>query len=76
MVTLRHFTHFRFAITAVFAAVVLAACASAGAPPPGELAEESCEVGELLYCPERQASRIKSEYGTCYCRPAERMQIP
>ena len=55
------------------AAFLIAACGTAGAPPPGELVQESCNINELLVCPEKTGSRINKEYGTCYCEPAERL---
>lgn len=58
--------------TVVFLSVIvfygLAGCTTAGAPQPGERAEQMlCEAGDLKVCTGFTGSRIKTERGTCSC---------
>ena len=57
----------RILVAAVFLCG-LAGCTSAGAPEPGERAEQMlCESGELKVCTGFTGSKIKTERGTCSC---------
>jgi hypothetical protein len=48
--------------------VVLTACTSAGAPAPGERAEQMfCHAGSLKVCMGNVGSRILEEQPTCGC---------
>ena len=55
-------------VSIVICCALMAACTTAGAPQPGERANQIiCEVGEQRVCTGISGSRIKKEEGTCSC---------
>ena len=63
-------------IIAMLFPVLLSACTSTGAPPPGEAsAAMACEIGERKVCTGITGSRIQLEDSvSCNCRQVDNVQ--